>query len=683
MRGVNRDNVSVSGRKVRKEHETRCPPTGPASFDRTPNTPLVSSLPTNSAFANPEEARETPRGNRGDGSQPSPALSQIQIHRSVDRSSAAGRTDYSTAFIKPVSCDLSEEDWRHLEAKGVFCLPPKSLESLIICRYAEFVYHLAPVVSLPDLILSVTGGSSGRLSLTLYHAIMCAGSAALEGEHFSAYGYPSKAAARREYYTKSKLLLDLGAEPDRLIACQASLLLMSWSSREDSKDPMYWVGSAINHAFALRLQEEQSNTVGQRKSDNHRLRRRIWWTIVVRECDVAMNLARPPRLRPREPHLLNHDDFVDELDLSGINFGTLVGIKMFLADFSLQRQLERACIERAKLAVRIYDILHRTSEEVFQSSSDLAGRKSRISELENSLRDWSSHLPEELRLENICSVSFDLCHRAYHLASCMVHLTYWMAIIVLHSTEISEHRWATCSHNSENHELEGNEKRVDCHVYALRQASNRITTIYGGLNSRKLTQFVPVTGIASVCSAAFVYLLDASSGHSSLEKSSLESLAICIEAVRQIGRINFTATAVFKRVEAAYSAAQKASFPPWLKTKRPGPEFVTSTIDDNDAVTTTANNTSDGPSLSVANICSSSAAQEQQGAHAGLLASTQDFFTLFESNLLFEDSLLFFDSEDHAMREAIPVAESEDGNLDNMAWSMGLTMGPDVGGGGS
>ncbi|OQV04832.1 Fungal specific transcription factor domain-containing protein [Cladophialophora immunda] len=499
---------------------------------------------------------------------------------------------------------------------------------------------------------------------------MCAGSAALEGEYFSNYGYSSKAAARREYYTKSKLLLDLDVESDRMIACQASLLLMSWSSREDSKDPMYWVGSAINHAFAMRLQEEHTKMAERRRSADQRLKRRIWWTIVVRECDVAMNLARPPRLRPRDDHLLDHDDFSNEVDLSNINFGALIGIKMFLADSSLQRHLERACMERAKLAVQVYSILHRTAEEAFKSHSDFAKRNNRISELEDSLRNWSTHLPEELQLENICSVSFDLCHRAYYLASCMVHLTYWMAVIVLHSSEISERQWATCSHTSENHHHEDNGNSGDCHVHALRQASNKITTIYSGLNSRRLTQFVPVTGIASVCSAAFVYLLDASTGHLSSGKSSLESLAICIEAVRQIGRINFTANAVFKRVEAAYSAAQKASFPSWLKTKQPGPEFVTSTIDNNDAVT------GDGPPLSLSNQCSGTT-QEQHGGHASLFASTQDFFTLFESNVLFEDSLLHFDFEDQTMQEAIPAAESEDGNLDTMTWSMGLAMGPE------
>lgn len=104
-----------------------------------------------------------------------------------------------------MSSDLQQEDLQYLELKGVFDLPPPKLRSMIICRYAEFVDPLYPVFDLAEFLQIINGESDKKISLLLYHAVMCAGLAAVESHHTIDAGYASKIAARSEYYTKAKV----------------------------------------------------------------------------------------------------------------------------------------------------------------------------------------------------------------------------------------------------------------------------------------------------------------------------------------------------------------------------------------------------------------------------------------------------------------------------------------------
>ena len=100
---------------------------------------------------------------------------------------------------------MDSEDWRYLAKRGCFRFPPSELEKVVLSRYAEFLHPLVPILDLDDFIGIVCGKTQKQISLLLYHAVICAGLAAVDTETILKYGYDSKPAARKEYYTKAKV----------------------------------------------------------------------------------------------------------------------------------------------------------------------------------------------------------------------------------------------------------------------------------------------------------------------------------------------------------------------------------------------------------------------------------------------------------------------------------------------
>lgn len=111
------------------------------------------------------------------------------------------------SYIKPLSSDLDFEDLMYLQKCGCFSFPPQELVLVILRRYAQFVHPLVPVLDLDEFIGIVQGTISKRVSLLLYHAVMCAGLAAVDTDTILQFNYASKAAARRKMYTKAKASL--------------------------------------------------------------------------------------------------------------------------------------------------------------------------------------------------------------------------------------------------------------------------------------------------------------------------------------------------------------------------------------------------------------------------------------------------------------------------------------------
>lgn len=129
-----------------------------------------------------------------------------------------GRTDEGYLFrpslptyIKPLSSDLDDEDLMYLQKRGCFSFLPQELIHVVLRRYAQFVHPIVPVLELDEFIGIVQGTIPKKVSLLLYHAVMCAGLAAVDTETIFQFHHSSKAAARRKLYTKAKASLQYGA----------------------------------------------------------------------------------------------------------------------------------------------------------------------------------------------------------------------------------------------------------------------------------------------------------------------------------------------------------------------------------------------------------------------------------------------------------------------------------------
>lgn len=101
------------------------------------------------------------------------------------------------------SLDAAEVDF--LIAKNVFRPLPQSLEQQVLQGYEQFVHPIAPSFDLGHVQSIISGRSSSKIPLLLYHSIMCAGLSTIDNREILQYGYESKAELRQACYRKSKV----------------------------------------------------------------------------------------------------------------------------------------------------------------------------------------------------------------------------------------------------------------------------------------------------------------------------------------------------------------------------------------------------------------------------------------------------------------------------------------------
>ncbi|OAP62785.1 hypothetical protein AYL99_02012 [Fonsecaea erecta] len=464
---------------------------------------------------------------------------------------------YLPRFIKSLPSHLDEDDLRYLQARGCFTFLSRDLEKIVIRRYAEFIHPLVPVLDLDEFVDIVFGDMSKKISLLLYHAVMCAGLAAVDIQTILDHGFDSKVAVRKQYYTKAKVLFDMDVEADRVVACQAAMLLISWGSYEHSRDPFYWLGIAISQACSLRLHAPESDS--NLPKHEQMLRQRLWWTLIMKECDVCLTLGRPPRISPHRLALPQHDAFTNTSQLC--NYTHLPETGKLRRDPWIQRRLEMAYIEKAKLATIIYRILRlASSNDDFVSCQ--RNRNARIWQLESELKDWRLQLPMELTsFDTALNLSED-ADRSLQMTMSILHLTQLMALIMLHKGEVSVASWTKCLQIGEDWFDDNEALDAQGHTKSVRQAAHEITSIHKTLHEQQLTPSLPTTCIATVCTAVFVHLLDAKSTAGSIRDSALEHLDTCQAILRELGQMNEAATDITRIVESAVQAVKGSSAAP-------------------------------------------------------------------------------------------------------------------------
>ena len=170
--------------------------------------------------------------------------------------------------------------------------------------YFNHVYPYAPVLSETDFLKSYENGDQ---SVFLLQAIFANVIPYISEQLLSDLGYTDRHIAQKTFFSKAKLLYDLGCEKGQLQILQGSIVLstMSFSYASDN-DYRFWLANAVRIATQMGL-----HTSSLVKSVNRRsaiLLRRIWWVIYNR--DILLAVAGLENVRKL------HDDNCDTTELS-------------------------------------------------------------------------------------------------------------------------------------------------------------------------------------------------------------------------------------------------------------------------------------------------------------------------------------------------------------------------------
>ncbi|KAL7274842.1 hypothetical protein RUND412_002240 [Rhizina undulata] len=473
-------------------------------------------------------------------------------------------------FIKPTPARISPEDLEYLWKKGALSLPNEPLRSELLKSHFDFAHPYMPLLDKKQFmeIVRTEDGSKGKISLLLFQAVMFIGSAFVDMESLRAAGFTSRKAARKAFFTKTRLLYDFDHEQDRISLIQALLLMTYWyETPDDQKDTWHWMGVAISlsHTIGLHRNPENSNMDIKRQ----KLWKRIWWSCYMRDRLVALGMRRPTRIKEEDcdvPMLTIEDFEIDiRIDETGAAFRSYEETMRAEREVIRQRKLAVMCIEKAKLCVCIsqvltaqYSVLNtnqgslmadgNTKTTMMLLPKKLDPECCEVARCDEELTKWVTELPPDAIYQPLMGqMEVD---EVMALHRNLLHMVYFTTVSALHRPQVlpsAPAPWPpTKKAGVELQEV--SRKKV-------RQAASEITRLAEELIEFDLVKYLPTTGVTVMLPAVIIHLLDIKSSNAITRELSLEGFGLCMQVMQGLRQSYSAADYATHFLEAAIKKA--------------------------------------------------------------------------------------------------------------------------------
>ncbi|KAJ5772742.1 hypothetical protein N7457_007638 [Penicillium paradoxum] len=303
------------------------------------------------------------------------SLQKGRLHYSI--SELTGATENSHDPIGPRRKLVHDR----LTRQGALEFPSPTICDTLLQAYFDWLHPCFPILDRADV---QAGYQEGTLSPLLLQSMLFIGVSLCSDTALFTTGLGNRYQAKEAIYHRAKDIYDSGWETDTVTKLQSLFLLSFWrGSPTEERDVRFWLGAAIGLAQTKGLHVMSKLSFLNPK--DHKIWKRIWWALYVRDQQASAALGLPPRIR-------DEDCQTAELEA---------------ADFEENEPMGRPEIFRAPPSVHISYVigmaqLARILREVV-SSQYLPGR----SKLDNAARpilhqrlvDWESCLPAELQFQ--------------------------------------------------------------------------------------------------------------------------------------------------------------------------------------------------------------------------------------------------------------------------------------------
>ncbi|OQU96208.1 Fungal Zn2-Cys6 binuclear cluster domain-containing protein [Cladophialophora immunda] len=436
------------------------------------------------------------------------------------------------AFIKPLPDTLDSADLQYLHAKGALSLPSTQFLDVCIARYLEFTHPLLPLLEKRQLlsILAREEGNVDQISLLLFQAVMCSGVTFVEDQWIAREGFDSRQAARRAFFGRAKVLFYSNIDLDRLVACQAAVLLSTWYPGTNEKaDPWFWTGTGVSLAYSMQLHLEPDES--QFDLSEQHLRRRVWWCAFARDQKVALALGRPHRSTYYNVGMLTADDLAEKFQASPNLYPPETRRFLSLTDNQRTRDtLVRLCVEHKKLCVCIASFVStifkcrqemRNRGQGSQQQRQLSSPSARLNRCTQDFARWYREIPADLRYKaHAATTNREPLDQPRSLA---VHIS---TVQVLYHVAVSAlYRLKALSPSStwrdSQEELDGTSQRL------LRHTAWELTRINQDLYQAGLMPYLSTGAVGSVVSAVVIHLLDVKAPNETVRRAAVHGIQLC------------------------------------------------------------------------------------------------------------------------------------------------------------
>ncbi|KAJ5233972.1 uncharacterized protein N7469_005738 [Penicillium citrinum] len=192
-------------------------------------------------------------------------------------------------------------------------------------------------------------------------------------------GFSNKLTARKEFFTRAKLLLDLGGENQDLDKARGALLLSHQALSDNPQIGSIMLGNAIQCYMISETSVKEPST-GLKSLQS----RRVWWSIVLRDAFISLAFRRHTQINWSDPNLraefLNERDLEDEIKSSEVY------------DESTKHFLVEVFKKQCKLAVLVIEMMSAVFPQqhcyICGSTDDLTRHMQEIQDIKNAFTLW-------------------------------------------------------------------------------------------------------------------------------------------------------------------------------------------------------------------------------------------------------------------------------------------------------
>lgn len=467
------------------------------------------------------------------------------------------------SFLAPIPAYLLPEDLEFLKRKGAFTIPDPDLRIEILRAYLFSVHPFMPMLD----VRAVAGAllaEEGQVSLLLFQAIMFAGLHSLQHTVVEQLGFQSPKQAREVFFDRVRLLHDFNVETDNAAILQSLILMSSWYSKQsrwnERRHTWHWTGLAYDLARTMGLHREPS---GRFSSDHtRRFRRRLWWSLYIRDRMIALGTRRPMRISDEEfdVSMLALDDF--ELDL----MDSSSGVATMLPSTEESTCTALMCIELAKLCVCV----GRVVSSQYTTLGDRAGAPhsmmimprqdergiSQLESCERELQEWIKTLASNIRRGDD-SISRKDPRSCSEVHWAQLNITYLTVVNVLHRAQALQP-------DSGHRDPPSSKSRV-------KDAARGITRMGQDMLRQDQVRFLGLIGVTALLAACLTHMLDIGSGDEDVRDASTFRLYQSLQVLEVLREIYASAdSAVTFLSSVTRKAGINLPFHPTSSTPAPG-----------------------------------------------------------------------------------------------------------------
>ena len=297
----------------------------------------------------------------------------------------------------------------YLRSIGAFSVPDYEVWEEVLTAYFKWFHPCFPILDRPSFHHDFV---SKTVSPLLLQAMLFVGVTYCEVSLLHRLGFADLQDARSTYYNNAKDIYDADYEEDRIVIIQALFLMSYWREGPQlEKDTRHWLSAAISLAQKLGIHRARSTNPDQAK---RRLRKRIWWTLYVRDRQSSTAVGMPWFIQDR-------DCDIEELAVVDFEEDTMRECPRYLAP---------QATEYMQYLIQMAGLVKIMGEIVTTEFRRLNGHtsSSERSKLKDRLVQWEHELPQEMTsLPSIGSTS--------NFFATILHTYHYNAYILLYRSE--------------------------------------------------------------------------------------------------------------------------------------------------------------------------------------------------------------------------------------------------------